>query len=58
MARIDSRGGQAPERLCGLVAESEPTPGAVLSAGGTEVGRVTSAAWSPRRNAWVGLRVT
>ena len=49
VARIDSRGGNVPRRLRGLVVEGTavPPPGAAVVAGDKEVGRVTSAARSP-----------
>ncbi|MEQ8716080.1 MAG: glycine cleavage T C-terminal barrel domain-containing protein [Acidimicrobiales bacterium] len=55
VARIDSRGGNTPERLCGVVGDESLMPGAVLRAGGIEVGRVTSAATSPGRGATIAL---
>jgi folate-binding protein YgfZ len=49
VARIDSRGGNVPRRLRGLVVEGTavPPPGAGVVVGDKEVGRVTSAARSP-----------
>jgi tRNA-modifying protein YgfZ len=49
VARINSRGGNVPRRLRGLVVEGTvvPPPGAAVAAGDKEVGRVTSAARSP-----------
>ncbi len=49
VARIDSRGGNVPRRLRGLVVEGTavPPPGAAVVVGDKEVGRVTSAARSP-----------
>lgn len=55
VARIDSRGGNTPERLCGVVGDESLMPGAVLRAGGTDVGRVTSAVASPRRGDTIAL---
>lgn len=55
VARMDSRGGNAPERLCGVVADAPLEVGAVLRAGGAAVGRITSSARSPRRGGSVGL---
>jgi tRNA-modifying protein YgfZ len=51
VARIDSRGGNVPRRLRGLVVAGDAVPpaGAVVVAGDREVGRVTSAARSPAR---------
>ena len=47
VARIDSRGGNVPRRLRGLVVDGSPPAGATLQADGKDVGRVTSVAWSP-----------
>ena len=57
VARIDSRGGNVPRRLRGLVVtgETPPPSGATLHADGKEVGVVTSAAFSPGRGAPVAL---
>lgn len=58
VARIDSRGGNTPRRLRGLVlGDGAPAaPGATLSdADGTPVGRVTSSAYSPLLGAGVAL---
>ncbi len=57
VARVDSRGGNVPRRLRGLVlgSGSRPPAGATLRAEGKEVGRVTSVAESPRRQATVAL---
>jgi folate-binding Fe-S cluster repair protein YgfZ len=51
VARIDSRGGNVPRRLRGLVVAGDAVPpaGAEVVAGDREVGRVTSAARSPVR---------
>jgi folate-binding protein YgfZ len=51
VARIDSRGGNVPRHLRGLVLEGDEVPpvGAAVVAGDREVGRVTSAARSPAR---------
>ncbi|MGA8296164.1 MAG: glycine cleavage T C-terminal barrel domain-containing protein [Acidimicrobiales bacterium] len=56
VARIDARGGRVPRRLVGLVVDG-PTPqrGDTLRFGGSDVGRVTSAAYSPRVHAPVAL---
>jgi folate-binding protein YgfZ len=57
VARIDSRGGNVPRRLRGLVltGDTAPPPGATLHVDGKEVGVVTSAAFSPGRRAPVAL---
>ncbi len=57
VARIDSRGGNVPRRLRGLVltGETPPPAGATLHVDGKEVGVVTSAAFSPGRGAPVAL---
>jgi folate-binding protein YgfZ len=58
VARIDSRGGNVPRRLRGLVLAAGadvPPPGAVVAVGDQEVGAVTSAAWSATRGAPVAL---
>ncbi len=57
VARIDSRGGNVPRRLRGLVLEGDqvPEPGAVISVGDDAVGTVTSAARSPGLGAPVAL---
>jgi folate-binding protein YgfZ len=49
VARIDSRGGNVPRRLRGLVIASgeRPPAGAPVVAGGAEVGKVSSAARAP-----------
>jgi folate-binding protein YgfZ len=51
VARIDSRGGNVPRRLRGLVVAGDEVPpaGAAVVAGDRDVGRVTSAARSPAR---------
>lgn len=56
VARIDSRGGNVPRRLRGLVLEAGPAPvGAAVQAGGKEVGKLTSVAFSPGLAATVAL---
>jgi folate-binding protein YgfZ len=71
VARIDSRGGNVPRRLVGIVAPAGPpetdrlSPGMTLHAGEVPaqdspsddkvVGTLTSAAWSAEVDAWVGL---
>jgi tRNA-modifying protein YgfZ len=57
VARIDSRGGNVPRRLRGLVIDGPeaPPPGAALHVDGKEMGAVTSAAFSPGRGAPVAL---
>jgi folate-binding protein YgfZ len=49
VARIDSRGGNVPRRLRGLLVAGDDVPpaGATVAVGEKEVGRVTSAARSP-----------
>ena len=71
VARIDSRGGNVPRRLVGIVAPAGPreadalSPGMTLHGGAAPdgdapaedkvVGTLTSAAWSIELGAWVGL---
>jgi folate-binding protein YgfZ len=56
VARIDSRGGNVPRRLRGLVLEAGPAPvGATVQADGKEVGKLTSVAFSPGLDATVAL---
>ena len=57
VARVDSRGGNAPRRLLGVVVERNvlPPAGATLGAGGRDVGRLTSVGESLRRRAPVAL---
>jgi folate-binding protein YgfZ len=59
VARIDSRGGNVPRHLRALVIAgpegSGPEPGAEIAVGGSAVGRVTSVAWSPGREATIAL---
>jgi folate-binding protein YgfZ len=71
VARIDSRGGNVPRRLVGIVAPAGPpetdalTPGMTLhrgeapegdgAAGDKVVGTLTSATWSVELGAWAGL---
>jgi folate-binding protein YgfZ len=59
VARIDSRGGNVPRRLRGLVLDGErasvPEPGMPVLIEGDVVGEVTSAAWSTRLDAPVAL---
>jgi folate-binding protein YgfZ len=71
VARIDSRGGNVPRRLVGIVAPAGPPEADVLSPGMTlhggvvpdgdgaaadkVVGTLTSAAWSVELGAWAGL---
>ncbi len=49
VARLDARGGNVAWRLRGVVLEpsASASEGAVVSAEGREVGRITSIAWSP-----------
>ncbi|HVL05161.1 MAG TPA: glycine cleavage T C-terminal barrel domain-containing protein [Acidimicrobiales bacterium] len=56
VARIDSRGGNVPRCLRGLVLADGPAPvGASIQADGKEVGRLTSVAFSPGLDATVAL---
>ena len=58
VARIDSRGGNVPRHLRGLVLDpraTPPTPGSRVRVGDHEVGEVTSAAYSPALGAPVAL---
>ncbi|HVF31440.1 MAG TPA: glycine cleavage T C-terminal barrel domain-containing protein [Acidimicrobiales bacterium] len=57
VARIDSRGGNVPRHLRGLILDGDdvPDPGAPVVIEGAEVGAVTSAARSPRLEAVVAL---
>jgi folate-binding protein YgfZ len=57
VARIDSRGGNVPKRLRGLVLDGDvpPEPGEPVEVDGVEVGVVTSAARSVRLDAMVAL---
>ncbi len=55
VARIDSRGGNVPRRLRGLVVEGPVPVGATLAADGKDAGRVTSVAWSPGLGSTVAL---
>ena len=47
VARIDSRGGNVPRPLRGIVLDASVTVGAGVSVGGADVGRVTSVGTSP-----------
>jgi folate-binding protein YgfZ len=62
VARIDSRGGNVPRQLRGLVVDPDsiedddlPKPGTPIEAGGATVGEVTSSAWSPALDRVVAL---
>jgi folate-binding protein YgfZ len=56
VARIDSRGGNVPRRLRGLVLAEGPAPvGATVQADGKDVGKLTSVAYSPALDATVAL---
>jgi len=56
VARIDSRGGNVPRRLRGLVLEAGPAPvGAAVRADAKVVGQLTSVAFSPGLDATVAL---
>ena len=61
VARIDSRGGNVPRRLRGVVLSGLVAEGAEVHAGGKNVGRITSVAQAPDRVvalAYVGRTVT
>jgi folate-binding protein YgfZ len=47
VARIDSRGGNVPRPVRGLLLDGDASVGAAVLAGGSEVGRITSVAASP-----------
>lgn len=49
--------GQARQRLCGLMAEDELAAGLELRAGEKFAGKITSATYSPRMRAHIGLAV-
>lgn len=51
VARIDSRGGNVPRRLRGVVAADDVPAGAIVEVDGAEAGRVTSSSRSPRLGA-------
>ncbi|MDE0196042.1 MAG: hypothetical protein OXP08_10890 [bacterium] len=58
VARIDSRGGNVPRRLRGVVLEGTdvpPTGVTISDAGGANIGRITSSAFSPTFEAAVAL---
>ncbi len=58
VARIDSRGGNTPRRLRGVVledAEVPPTGAPLVDAGGRALGRITSSAYSPTFGTAVAL---
>jgi folate-binding protein YgfZ len=55
VARIDSRGGNVPRRLRGVVLEGSAPVGASIEADGKDAGRLTSVAWSPGLGATVAL---
>ena len=56
VARIDSRGGNVPRRLRGLVLAEGPAPvGAAVVVDGKEMGQLTSVAFSPGLDATVAL---
>lgn len=57
VARIDSRGGNVPRRLRGLILDGRdlPASGTSVTVGGEDAGTVTSAAWSSRLGAVVAL---
>jgi folate-binding protein YgfZ len=51
VARLEGRGGNVSKRLRGLRLETPAAAGTALSAGGAEVGRITTAGISPRLGA-------
>jgi folate-binding protein YgfZ len=55
VARIDSRGGNVPRRLRGVVLGDEAPAGATIEVDGKEAGRLTSVAYSPGMQANVAL---
>jgi folate-binding protein YgfZ len=57
VARIDSRGGNVPRRLRGVIVADGAVPpaGATIEVDGKDVGRLTSAAFSPRLQTGVAL---
>jgi len=57
VARIDSRGGNVPRRLRGVVVATNviPPPGAAVAVDGNDVGALTSVGESLRRRAPVAL---
>ncbi|MGI9032757.1 MAG: YgfZ/GcvT domain-containing protein [Acidimicrobiales bacterium] len=57
VARIDSRGGNVPRHLCGVIMPDgvRAPAGAALRADGRDVGALTSVAWSPGRGVGVAL---
>lgn len=58
VARIDSRGGNTPRRLRGVVLAGTTLPPAgatITDAGGSNIGRITSSAFSPTLEAVVAL---
>jgi folate-binding protein YgfZ len=57
VARVDSRGGNVPRHLRGLVVESStvPAPGDEIVVGDKVVGELTSTGWSPHLHAPVAL---
>jgi folate-binding protein YgfZ len=57
VARVDSRGGNVPRHLRGVVVDGDlvPAPGDELLAGDKVVGELTTTGWSPRLDAPVAL---
>jgi folate-binding protein YgfZ len=56
VARIDSRGGNVPRHLMGLVVDGPPpAPGAAVTVAGAEAGTITSSALDRTRSAAVAL---
>lgn len=55
VARIDSRGGNVPRHLRGVIVGDPAPAGATVHVDGKEVGKLTSVAYSPRAGATVAL---
>lgn len=55
VARIDSRGGKVPKRLCGIVLSQLAPPGAAVVVAGKSVGTLTSVAARPAGDGAVAL---
>lgn len=56
IVRVRDRGhGRVARRLVGLLADAPVSPGAVITAGAREAGRITSATWSPALGRHIAL---